>query len=150
MLIYFKGQELRLWSRNDEYIILKGIKIRGKTYTATFKKSNKHYQIDSPYSWGHQEYKSRFGGDLWEPLDTTTNDIDLVVRNVDGDYVFVVDQNHLPITDIVRWSVPNPLHREVEYILEWTEPRLMAIEYVDTVLEHLLGKEQNTWSKESL
>lgn len=142
MLIYFKGQELRIWSRNDEYLVLKGIKIRGQTYTAVFKKSGKNYK-SSCYDWGY-EYKSRFGGDLWESLDCTTNDVDLTIRKVNGDCTFTIDENHLPITDIVIWSVPNPLH-DVEYILEtpeyWSGARLMAIEYVDTVLEHLLRKE---------
>ena len=145
MLIYFKGQELRFWTGEDEFIVLKGIKISGQkhTYTSLFKKERKYPHFnETPFpDWGESYMESRFGSDLWEPLEGTVENIELAMRKSsgDGDTYFTLGTPHMPITGVRYWT----LRDNSEYILEIpndkTGARLSSIEQFDTVLEYFLS-----------
>ncbi len=144
MLIYFKGQELRFWTEENEFIVLKGIKINGKiqSYTALFKKERKYQHFKNPFSdWGKSYMESRFGSDLWEPLEGTAENIELTMKESggDGSIYFALGDHHMPITNVRYWT----LRDNSEYVLEIpndkTGARLFSVEQVDTVLEYFLS-----------
>ena len=148
MMIYFKGQELRFWTWDAEYLALKGVVIKNISHTLLFKKKDRFQeQRYESSAWGWEPYvESRFGSPLWQLMESTTEDInlDMLLRptDEDGEIAFILGQNHIPIFHVSRWS-----QADVEYVLEI--PNVLfgshraSIERVDTVLEYLLGGRLN-------
>ena len=149
-MIYFKGQELRFWTWDAEYLVLKGVVIKNISHTLLFKKKDRFQeQRYESNAWGWEPYvDSRFGSPLWQLMESTTGDInlDMLLRPTDddGEIAFMLGQNHIPIFHVSRWS-----KTDVEYILEIPNvlvgSHLASVERVDTVLEYLLDGRMNRW-----
>ena len=148
MMIYFKGQELRFWTWDAEYLVLKGVVIKNISHTLLFKKKDRFQeQRYESSAWGWEPYvESRFGSPLWQLMESTTGDVDLIIRKIndDGTMAFLLGEGHIPIFEITRWSKVN-----AEYVLEIPNvligSHLASIERVDEVLEYLLGGRLNRW-----
>lgn len=150
MMIYFKGKELRFWTWDAEYLVLKDVVIKNISHTLLFKKKDAFQErmyntiggVWEPY------IESRFGSPLWQLMESTTEEtnLDMLLRPTDddGEIAFMLGQNHIPIFHVARWS-----KADVEYVLEISNvfigSHLASIERVDTVLEYLLDGRLNKW-----
>lgn len=147
-MIYFKGEELRFWTWDAEYLVLKDVVIKNISHTLLFKKKDAFQErmYDTIGGVWEPYIESRFGSPLWQLMESTTGDVDLSIRKVndDGTMAFLLGEDHIPIFEIIRWSKVN-----AEYVLEIPNvligSHLASVERVDEVLEYLLGGRLNKW-----